>query len=484
MAITLGHVVEMIWESEAVCVYVGTSMTSSELLTLEFTSGDDPFTIAHKRMLANLLATGFTSGREVQVGHDDQDARIDTVSFPGAVISPVGPAIHGDFYSITGTDFADPVILIFEKGPIEVAVLPEVRRRHWLMVERLPANVPTGRCLVSVWAPEISRRSARVPVDVSAGAPLTVRTLYPGRPAPDPYTIVMAATPAHVRGQVIGPAGETIPWVLEPDPVLTNRAGFMTLVRKALDGLLKFDGAVLDTARLEASVRFVSIFDPTQGATSANALVVTTEPNLIGPGAGSVLKAFTGRYAQGADIVFCVTSMSTYTRASARWTTDDPARAQVTYTYDAVDRTFGRYASVPGAVALSTFDDSSLTALHEFCHAAGDLASGMIWDLYVDAIPAGAFVVNKKARAKATDAIPATFCTFSAPPPWTPIGSGTFASDLGRDGLGYPAGWTSYHQKLLSPSVPNLMDESKASSRLDELTFEFLVYRLRAKILR
>ena len=37
MAITSG-VVEMIWESEAICVYV-TSMTSSELLTLEFASG-------------------------------------------------------------------------------------------------------------------------------------------------------------------------------------------------------------------------------------------------------------------------------------------------------------------------------------------------------------------------------------------------------------------------------------------------------------
>ena len=284
--------------------------------------------------------------------------------FPAADISPVGPAIHGDFYSITGTDFADFVFLIFEKGSIEVAVLPDVRRRHWLMVERLPPNVPTGRCMVSVWAPESSRRSARVPVDVSAGAPLTVRTLYPGRPAPDPYTIVMAATPAHVT-QVTGPAGEVIPSFLEADPVLTNRAGFMTLVRKGLDGLLKFDGAVLDIGPLAASVRFVSIFDPTQAVTAANALVVTREPNIIEPNVGSVLKTFTGRYAQRADIVFCVTSMSTHTRASARWTTDDLSRAQVEYTYDDVVRKFGRYASVPGGVALSTFDDSSLTALHE-----------------------------------------------------------------------------------------------------------------------
>ena len=134
-------------------------------------------------------------------------------------------------------------------------------------------------------------------------------------------------------------------------------------------------------------------------------------------------------------------------------------RAQVTYTYDAVGHTFGRYASVR-LRSPSPPDDSSLTALHEFCHAAGDLANGMIWNLYVE-IPAGAFVVNKRRGPRRPCGF-ATFCTFQRAA-LTP--SAAAFADLGRDGLGYPAGWTSYHQRLLSPSVPNLMDESKASSR-------------------
>ena len=469
MAITQGHVFRMIWDSQAICVYIGTSMTSSELLTLEFLGSDDPFTIAHKRMLANLLATAFTSGRDVQVGHDDQDARIDTVSFPAADISPVGPAIHGDFYSITGSGFADFVIVIFEKGPIEVPAFAAVRRPHWVMVESLPPNVPTGRCLVSVWAPTTNRRSARIPVDVSAGPPLTVRTLYPGRPAPDPYTIVMAATPAHLLGQV-----------LEPDPVLTNRAGFARLVRTGLEGLLTLAGSVLPTGTLDASVRFVSIFDPTQGATPANALVRTIEPNIIST-IREVINPFTSRYLERADIVFCISSMLFYPRASAGWSTDDPARAQVAFTYDGVSRTSGRYASVPGSAALSTVDDTNLTVLHEFCHAAGDLANGMIWDLYNDVMPPGVFLFNKKARANPTDAIPPAFCTYGTPPA-APVA--TYNSDPKRDGLGYPAGWRSYHQKLLDAAEPNLMDSYTLSSRLDEVTFEWLLYRLRAKILR
>ena len=79
---------------------------------------------------------------------------------------------------------------------------------------------------------------------------------------------------------------------------------------------------------------------------------------------------------------------------------------------DSLTRTHGRFAGIPGTVALSVTADR-ITPLHEFGHAASNLDHGLIDDLYVDRLQP-VFVVNKIARATSTDPVPAAFATYNA----------------------------------------------------------------------
>lgn len=237
--------------------------------------------------------------------------------------------------------------------------------------------------------------------------------------------------------------------------------------------------SLLRAEGLERNIRFVTIFDTTQGATTANALVRRVAPNLLEP-MRARLNAFVGRYWENPDIVFCVSGSTTNTRASAWFTTDDATRPGVNFTYDGTTRAHRRYTDIPGSAAVSTsMDTTGLTAIHEFGHAASDFGNGMVIDLYVDGTRAG-FVVNKKVRAAATAAVPANFATY---------GGTSYQSDQSRDGIGYPSTWTSYHPVLQDSTRPNLMDNYWLAAqpqrcRLDGLTFNWFRDRLRAKILR
>ena len=467
MAETRGRVTQINWLSEIVCAFVTTAPNRSELLTLQFSSSDPPFTIEHKRSMIQLLTAALVSRREIRAFHGDQDPVITGIDFPPPNISPIGPAIHNDFYSITGSAIPDNAEIVFESGALSIAVTPDLRRPHWLLVEQLPAAIPAGPCTVFLRAG--AWQSDRVPVTVFSGPLQTVRVLYPGRPSTTPYTFVFAASPA----------SETSGGAVNADPILTNRAAFHDVVRHCLANLLTVTETLLREENLEASVRFISIFDNAQGATTANALVREIAPNLLEP-MRDRLNAFAGRYAVDPDIVFCISGSTTFTRASAWFTTDDATKPGVNFTYDGTARTHRRFTDIPGSAALSTsMDTTGLTAIHEFGHAASDFANGMVIDLYVDATRTG-FVVNKKMRALASDPIPANFATY---------GGTTFQSDQNRDTLGYPNTWRSHHPALQDTTRPNLMDNYWLTAqpqrcRLDGLTFNWFRDRLRAKILR
>jgi hypothetical protein len=150
----------------------------------------------------------------------------------------------------------------------------------------------------------------------------------------------------------------------------------------------------------------------------------------------------------------------------------------VSFTYDGTTHAHGRFASIPGTVALST-TAGGLTALHEFGHASADFNNGMIDDLYVDGLRPG-LEINKKARASSTDPIPTIFASYN---------STSYNSDQDRDGLEYPSLWTSYHCELLDPLRPNMMDnfwfaDDPRRCRLDKLTYKWLTDRLAAKVYR
>jgi hypothetical protein len=303
------------------------------------------------------------------------------------------------------------------------------------------------------------------------GAAEVRRTLYPGRPTASPYTFVFAATPGLEAESGGGVA---------TDPVRNDRATYHDVVRHCLANLLTLTESLLRDGGLERHVRFVSIFDPSAPVNTASALVKRLSPNLI-EAMRTRMNGFVGRYWEDPDLVFALSGSTTHTRATAWFTTDNDARPGVTFTYDGVSRTHRRFTDIPGSAAISTLmDQSGLTAIHEFGHAASDFGNGMVIDLYVDGTRTG-FVVNKKMRAQASDTIPANFATY---------GGTTFTSDAARDGLGYPNTWRSYHPTLVDAARPNLMDNYWLASsnvqacRLDGLTYQWFRDRLRAKILR
>ena len=113
MAITRGRVLELNWQSEIVCVFLGVSMNNTALLMLQFHPSDSVFVLEHKRALVKLLATALTSRRAVAVQHGDSDSLITGVDFELPNISPVGPAIHEDFYGVTGAGIPDTADIVF-----------------------------------------------------------------------------------------------------------------------------------------------------------------------------------------------------------------------------------------------------------------------------------------------------------------------------------------------------------------------------------
>ncbi len=128
---------------------------------------------------------------------------------------------------------------------------------------------------------------------------------------------------------------------------------------------------------------------------------------------------------------------------------------------------------IPGTVAIHA-TSRSLTALHEFGHALSSYTNGSVVDLYVDS---SAGLNNKRGRP-----IPPDFANYNG---------ATMAADTVRDGLGYPAGWQSYHCELIDPTVPAIMDDYwLAGSGIpehcqhDRITRAFLRDRLLAKINR
>ncbi|OMC51920.1 hypothetical protein A5742_17430 [Mycolicibacterium fortuitum] len=465
MASTRGRIIRLNWLSEIICIYLGSSLNNAELFTLQFLSSDTEFITEHKRLLSKMLTTALTHRRTIDLIHDDSGV-VTGIDFIAANISPVGPPIHNDFYGITGSDIPGNAQLIFETTTLTVTVTPDFRRPHWVLVERLPAAVPIGPATVSLQSG--AWRSDAVPVTVRNGPLTTSRTLYPGRTTTDPYTFVFAATPA------FDSSGK-----FSADSILTNRTAFQDVVRHSLNNLLNMTEQLLRDDGLERNIRFVAIFDPNQPATAENALVGAVAPNIIEPKRDR-LNAFVGQYWENPDIVFCISGSTTHTRASAWFTTDDNLRTGVAFQFDGSARTHRRYTTIPGSAAVTTsVDQSGLTVIHEFGHAASDFTNGMVIDLYVNDTRAG-FVVNKKMRRRATDPIPANFASLDGT---------TVASDQTRDGLGYPTDWVSYHPALLDTTRPNMMDNywlaaTPQACRLDRLTFDWFGDRLRAKILR
>jgi hypothetical protein len=449
------------------CVFIGPTPTNTELFILQLKTADSSAQRAFKRSMITLLSKAQKAGYKVTVTHPENSAEITQVSFGGFDICPIGSAIHNDFYSISGSGFPDDARVVFESAGSVVTVTPDFVRPQWLFISELSPAVPVGRNNVRVTGTGYG--SDAVPIDVSGGTPVTTRVLYSGAPKDEPYTFIFVANPAI----------ETEAGTFITDPVLTDRTGFHDVVGFCLQNLFLVTENLLKQNGLDRHMRFVTIFDNTVAANGDNALAHELSPNLMETRRNR-LNTFVGRYSEKADMVFVIHGSTTHDRATAWFTTDDNSKAGTAFIYDGVNRTHRHFPSIPGSCAVPlNMNQTGLTPLHEFGHAGSDFNNGRVADLYHDGAPGG-FTVNKKIRANSTDPIPVNFATYDGT---------TYRSDQGRDNIGYPNTWRTYHPELIDQTRPNLMDNywlaaNPQNCRLDRLTYEWFSDRLRAKIFR
>lgn len=372
-----------------------------------------------------------------------------------------------DFFSIAGADFPDDAWIDFEQGGVSTSVMPDFIRPHLVVIKQLPETIALGNNSVRVVTSTHSSNS--FPVDVKNGGFLTSRVLCPGSAKTDPYTLAFIGNAAIAESDGSYSA----------DPILTNRNAYQDVVLHSLRNLFTVREDLLRAGGIDAQIRILLVYDETLPPTASNALANKVDPDMMET-LRTNLSPFLAQYGLAADFVFVLYDSPTHDRATAWFTTDDPAGPSTGYTYDGVVRRHGHRATVPGSCAIPiSVDTRGLTVLHEFGHGASDFNNGKVGDLYVEGAPRG-FTVNKKWRASTSAPIPSTFANYNGH---------SFNSDPTRDGLGYPAGWKSYHPELSDSGIPNIMDNywyapTPQDCLFDQLTYRWFTDRLNAKLSR
>ncbi|HWG19218.1 MAG TPA: hypothetical protein VG225_01725 [Terracidiphilus sp.] len=297
---------------------------------------------------------------------------------------------------------------------------------------------------------------------------LTFREIRPGAPKSNPFTIAIVANPVLEA-----------PWnsgAVIADPIMGSlpifQAAAAYIDSSLFGGLPGQREAVLADPTIATAIRVVSLFDDTLPVVLGNALAAQDGSSFTLVARRSGFRAFLAQYPQfhiQTDVVYAVSASPTHTRASAWFTSDDDAQPGVPFTLDGNAFLHRFYNLIPGTIAIPA-NSTSLTAIHEFGHAISSYTNGAIVDLYVDSNPG---LNNKRGRP-----IPAVFANYSGT---------TLASDLTRDGLGYPGSWSSYHCELVDPTCPAVMDNywlSRSGSvtcQHDRITRQYILDRVRAK---
>jgi len=296
-----------------------------------------------------------------------------------------------------------------------------------------------------------------------------ITTLRPGDTTKtNPFTVVIVSNPSLEAPLNSG--------TFVIDPITTMQAAFNTAATRIVSALF----ALLPTQRerfiahpsIGPKIRVISAFVSGLPAQQSNSLVAQDAVSTLLVARRTVFMPFLlGIGINVADVVYAVSMSETHRRASAWFTSDDDAKAGIGFTLDSGMFTHRFFNIVPGTVAIHSSTDT-FTPLHEFGHALSSYSNGKVVDLYTDSGPG---INNKNGRP--------------IPPHFDSYDGTALASDLTRDGLGYPPGWSSYHCELIDPAVPAVMDNYFAAGtpeacQHDTMTRQFLMDRLRAKISR
>lgn len=382
----------------------------------------------------------------------------------GRYFIATSPARREDFLAVQGHDFTPGTRLELWTPAIRVTLTPTATLPHLLLVDRLPATVPLGEVLCRVVRPD-GVQSEPVTLRVEA-APGEFTEIYPGdesKPAERRFTILFLANPAV----------ETRQGAFQAEPLLSRRERFHRAVAAALRSLFGLRETLLHPYALD--IRLAARFAP-DTVEAAHALCRQQAGGIMEPDRGRV-RAYLAAEGLLADVCLVFYHSSGYRRCSAAHTVDDEASDGRLFRYNGATHHHRRRSREPGVAALHAPVDFTLDPLHEFIHAFSDENHGAVDDLYDD-LALATFVVNRKRRDRAGGPIPRRFAEYDGQ---------SYASDLRRDGLGYPAAWRSYHPELINPAQPNLMDNYFRARfppwcRLDRLTLKFLRDRLEWKL--
>lgn len=288
----------------------------------------------------------------------------------------------------------------------------------------------------------------------------------------NPFTIAIIANPALERPKGSG--------AFVVDPIVAMKSNFdacAAYIVECLFGTLPGQAErLLAPPAIAPNVRIISVFVTGLSAADANSLVAEDNVSDLVEARRTRFDPFLSTHAAGetADVAYAVTASPTHTRASAWYTTDDDLRPGDPFTINGSSRVHRYFHLVPGTVALPV-SSTSLTALHEFQHALSSYSNGSVVDLYVDDGPGLNSEVGRP--------IPAQFAIYNG---------SSYASDMLRDGLGYPPTWSSYHPEPHDPTNPVVMDNywlggggaTPNVCQNDKLTRQFLQDRLIAKMKR
>lgn len=310
----------------------------------------------------------------------------------------------------------------------------------------------------------------------AGGTRAVVKLEAPGaaKPHDNPYTIVIIANPV-----IESPINSGM---YVPDPILGMADEFDRRVQYVRDSIFGHLPGQAETfaAQFESQIRVISIFDPQLAPVPDNALVAEYELDIVGPVQSRFAPLLAKKLFQAnpivADVVFAITASLTAERSSAFFTRDDDSKGGVGFNLDGKPYRHCFYNKEPGCVALHV-SAISIVALHEFGHAASSWTNGSVQDLYYESGLANN-PINIRVRSQAGAPVPGPFANY---------GGTAYPSDPVRDGLGYEAGWKSFHCALVNPGRPAVMDNFWEPSgslpetcKHDEITVKFLTDRIAA----
>ncbi len=335
-------------------------------------------------------------------------------------------------------------------------------------------------------------------------------------PTKNPFTIAIVANPEILKDDQSG----TI-----DDPILDDKDLFAKVVTRIIRSFV--NNELLKLPEILTRIRFVTVFNTENKSSgkpefdSALCAEILSEPaNIIYP-RQKQLNTYVKdclkheKMSDCVDIIFAISGSENHTRSSATFTvedkTGDPEKGDVRFklTTNSKSQTGFHKCKVdnkglPGAIALSAWDDRLKTPVHEFAHAISSESNGVIVDEYLDeykfrhnntTITVGFdFVINKQHRTHPTDPVPQPFAKYKLydyntdtkkhiPKYQTKYFSDRYRCDK-RPSDSDPDGWTSYVPERQDPNLSCTMDIAYFGYKFDKLLFDFLYDRLLTKLNR